>query len=228
MTISPAPLPYTSDALDPCISARTLDLHYNKHYLGYIRNLKELIRDTQLAEGALPEIVRAAWKAGNLPVFNNAAQAWNHEFYFASLSPTSIVPTGPIGSLIERDFGTVERLLEVLTTSATAHFGSGWVWLVLDGGKLNVVSTANADSPLLYARQVPLLAIDVWEHAYYLDYQNERRRYIEAVTARLLNWNIANQRLSNSQKSGRQRRTKMPGFAALAPDPGPSTAKAIE
>ena len=201
MTISLPPLPFKADALAPVISERTMDYHYGKHHRGYVDKLTDQIRDTELARRPLAEVARVAWESGNLPVFNNAAQAWNHEFFWSSLSPEPGVPDGTLAPLITRDFGTVQQLTDQLVTAAMSQFGSGWVWLVWEADRLKVVTTANADSPLLYERQLPLLTIDVWEHAYYLDYQNDRKRYAEALVSQLLNWNAANDRL-NARSAG--------------------------
>ncbi|MEQ8693389.1 MAG: superoxide dismutase [Pseudomonadales bacterium] len=196
MPISSTPLPYDRDALEPWISASTLEFHHGKHYMQYVAKLRALIEGTPMHDLPLEEIVHKAWKAGDLPLFNNAAQAWNHEFYFASLSADGDRPDGHIVPFIIRDFGGVEPFQNELIDAALSHFGSGWVWLVVERERLKVVTTANADSPLLYPRRYPIFVIDVWEHAYYLDYQNDKKRHVEAVATRLLNWRRINERFA--------------------------------
>lgn len=195
MKIELLPLPFSRDALEPVITARTLDFHYGKHHAGYVDRLIAQLHDTPLMEKSLEEVVRISWKKGNMAVFNNAAQAWNHQFYWESLSPENQQPTSAIAALVERDFGGTRGVLEALNAAATNHFGSGWVWLVLDGDRLQVITTANADTPLINERLFPLLTIDVWEHAYYLDYQNDREGHVAAVAEKLLNWCAVNNRL---------------------------------
>ncbi len=191
------PLPFAPEALEPVISAQTMDFHYGKHHRGYVDKLNGQLPGTGLDQTSLPDIVRSAWKTGNQGVFNNAAQAWNHAFYWASLSPRASTPSGEIEARIVRDFGSTEQLLASLMDAAMAQFGSGWAWVVAEGERLKVVTTSNADSPLVHEDQLPLLTIDVWEHAYYLDYQNDRRRYLEAVATKLLNWDMAAERLAS-------------------------------
>lgn len=195
MSIKLPPLPFARDALEPVITARTVDFHYGKHHAGYIEKLVAQLHDTPLIDKPLEEVVRIAWKKGNMAIFNNAAQAWNHTFYWESLSPEHQQPTGAIAALLERDFGGTRGALEALCAAATGHFGSGWAWLVHDGEKLQVTTTANADTPLTNERLLPLLTIDVWEHAYYLDYQNDRKSHVAAIAEKLLNWRVANDRL---------------------------------
>jgi Fe-Mn family superoxide dismutase len=185
-------LPYAENALDPVISARTLGFHYRKHHKSYVDNLNKLIAGTPLEGLALEQIIReVAGKPGQPGVFNNAAQTWNHTFYWNSLTPQGGgVPPAKLAQLIERDFGSLAKLKSELATAATTQFGSGWAWLASDNGKLVVEKTSNADSPLTRG-QKPLLTIDVWEHAYYLDYQNRRPDYANAVIEKLLNWQFA-------------------------------------
>ena len=183
------PLPYAKDALAPHISPRTLEFHYEKHHKGYLSKLEQAIEGKPLAKKSLEEIIVAA---DDQHVFNVAAQVWNHTFYWNSLSPDG--PSQPSGSLaeaIERDFGGLPKLRRELAEAANGEFGSGWAWLVKDPeGKLHVLSSSDADNPLR-SDQMPLLTIDVWEHAYYLDYQNERDKYVKAVVEELLNWTFA-------------------------------------
>jgi Fe-Mn family superoxide dismutase len=187
-----APLPYAEDALEPVISKRTLALHYGKHHRGYVEKLNKAVENTDLAHLALDEVVRRSARDTSLQgVFNNAGQAWNHHFYWRSLSPKGGRPDGELLKRIERDLGGYERFAEAMTKAATGQFGSGWAWLVLDKGKLRIIATANADTPIVRDGQTPLLTLDVWEHAYYLDYQNRREEHVKKVIDKLLNWGFA-------------------------------------
>ncbi len=185
-------LPYSDGALAPVISAQTIGFHYGKHHKAYVDNLNKLIAGTPFADQPLEKIITAtAGKADQTAIFNNAAQAWNHAFYWRSLKPNGGgEPPASLQQKIEAAFGTLEACKKELAGAATGQFGSGWAWLVLDSGKLKVVKTGNADSPLAKG-QKPLLTIDVWEHAYYLDYQNRRADYVNAVLDKLLNWSFA-------------------------------------
>ncbi|MDE1915700.1 MAG: superoxide dismutase [Sphingomonadales bacterium] len=192
------PLPYAPDALAPVISARTVDFHYNKHHAGYFTNLAKLVAGTPWASSSLEEVILAAAAAPDKrAVFNNAAQAWNHNLYWQSLSPTPSTPSPALASAITRDFGTQAALEADLTKAAVGQFGSGWAWLVLSDGKLKVAATSNAGNPMLEG-DVPLLVIDVWEHAYYLDEQNRRADYVEGVVHKLLNWGNASRRYATA------------------------------
>ena len=191
------PLPYPEDALAPIISASTIGFHYGKHHRAYVDNLNKQVAEVPgLASLSLVEVVRkTAGNAEQKSVFNNAAQAWNHEFYWNSMTPKAgLGPTGVLKDRIDADFGGVDRLKDALSKISVAQFGSGWGWLVEEGGKLRVVSTSNADTPTAYG-QKPLLTIDVWEHAYYLDYQNRRADYVDAVLGRIINWDFASENL---------------------------------
>lgn len=183
------PLPYPKDALAPHISARTVDIHYEKHHKGYLRKLKDAIEGKPLAEKSLEEIVVAA---EDPHVFNVAAQVWNHTFYWSSLAPDAPrEPSGPLAEAVDREFRSLEKLRRQLAEAANGEFGSGWAWLLKDReGRLRVTSSSDADNPVR-SSLTPLLTIDVWEHAYYLDYQNERTRYVKAVVEELLNWGFA-------------------------------------
>ena len=184
-------LPYAENALDPVISANTLSFHYGKHHKTYVDNLNKLIAGTELADLSLEDVIAAtAGKADKIGIFNNAAQIWNHTFYWNSLSPKGGGnPPAELKQKIETSFDSVEACKKELATAATTQFGSGWAWLVQDGGKLKVVKTGNADLPLTQGIK-PLLTIDVWEHAYYLDYQNRRVDYVNAVLDKLINWSF--------------------------------------
>ncbi|NTW15981.1 MAG: superoxide dismutase [Syntrophaceae bacterium] len=184
------PLPYADNALEPVISASTIGFHYGKHHRGYVDNLNKLTAGTEFAVLPLEKIItRTADKADKTAIFNNAAQTWNHTFYWKSMRlKGGGEPPAALKQKITASFGSVEACKKELSTAAMAQFGSGWVWLVLDGDKLKVVKTANADVPLTMK---PLLTIDVWEHAYYLDYQNRRADYVNAVLDKLINWDFA-------------------------------------
>ena len=189
-------LPYADDALAPVISAHTIGFHYCKHHKGYVDNLNKLVAGTEFADLPLENIITAtAGKADKNAIFNNAAQTWNHTFYWHSLKPKGGgEPPAALKQKIEASFGTLDALKKELASAATTQFGSGWAWLVLDGGKLKVVKTGNADVPITTGMR-PLLTIDVWEHAYYLDYQNRRADHIDAVLEKLINWDFAAENL---------------------------------
>ena len=190
-------LPYADNALAPVISANTIGFHYGKHHKGYVDNLNKLITETEFADMPLEKIItETAGKADKTAIFNNAAQTWNHTFYWRSLMPNGGgEPPAVLKQKIEASFGTLDVCKKELATAAMAQFGSGWVWLVLDGGNIKVVKTANADLPLIKKGLKPLLTIDVWEHAYYLDYQNRRADYVNAVIGKLINWSFAAENL---------------------------------
>lgn len=196
-TIVLPPLPYKEDALAPVISPNTLGFHYGKHHKGYVDNLNKLIEGTEFAGLKLEKIVTgSAGKADKIPIFNNAAQTWNHNFYWNSLTPNGGgEPPAELKSKIESSFGSVDALKKELSAAAMTQFGSGWAWLVLEGDSLRVVKTGNADTPLTKGMK-PLLVIDVWEHAYYLDYQNRRTDYVNGVLEKLINWKFAAENLS--------------------------------
>jgi Fe-Mn family superoxide dismutase len=186
------PLPWAENALEPVISAKTMGFHYGKHHQGYLNNLNKLVAGTEYADMPLEQVVAAtAGKADKVGVFNNAAQTWNHTFFWNSLSPKGGgTPPADLKKLIDASFGDMETCLKELTASATGRFASGWAWLVEDGGILKVMNTMNADTPLTMGLK-PLLTIDVWEHAYYLDYQNRRADFVKAVLEKLVNWEFA-------------------------------------
>ena len=189
-------LPYAESALAPVISAHTLSFHYGKHHKGYVDNLNKLIAGTEYADLPLEKIITAvAGKADKAAIFNNAAQIWNHTFFWQSLSAKGGgEPPASLKQKIEADFGSVDACKKELAGAALSQFGSGWAWLVLDGNKLKTMKTANAETPLTSGVK-PLITIDVWEHAYYLDYQNRRADYVNAVLEKLLNWDAALQNL---------------------------------
>ena len=180
------PLPYAEDALAPVISAETLRLHHGKHHKKYVDTMNQLLQEQPVQGSTLEEVVRAS--SGKL--FNNAAQAWNHDFYWKSLSPKGGRPQGALLAQIERDFGGYEAFAKKFAEAASGQFGSGWAWLVRRDGKLEVMTTSNAETPMAKGVQC-LLTVDVWEHAYYVDYRNERDKYLAAVIGQRLNWEFA-------------------------------------
>ncbi|HRY15331.1 MAG: superoxide dismutase [Candidatus Competibacteraceae bacterium] len=191
------PLPWPDNALSPHISANTIGFHYGKHHQGYVNNLNKLVAGTPMADQTLEAIIQAtAGKTDQTAIFNNAAQVWNHTFYWNSLRPKGGgKPTGALMEHIEKDFGNFDAFKTEFAKAAASQFGSGWAWLVKDGDKLAIVKTGNADTPIAQGRK-PLLTIDVWEHAYYLDYQNRRTDYIAAIMDHLMNWEFAEQNLA--------------------------------
>jgi Fe-Mn family superoxide dismutase len=186
------PLPYAQDALAPVISAATVALHHDKHQRGYVEALNKLLAGTEQAGVALEVLLaETAGKADKVAIFNNAAQAWNHSFYWRSLRPEGGgEPPAALKKKIDASFGGLDGCKKELAAAAMAQFGSGWAWLVLEGDKLKVVKTGNAGTPITKGLK-PLLALDVWEHAYYLDYQNRRVDYVNAVLDKLINWDFA-------------------------------------
>jgi superoxide dismutase, Fe-Mn family len=195
-------LPYGTDALEPHMSANTFSYHHAKHHKAYVDNLNKLIAGTEFEGKSLIEIVKAS-NAVNAGVFNNAAQVWNHTFFWHSMKPNGGgAPTGAIASKIDADFGSFEAFVEQFKAAGATQFGSGWAWLVLDmEGKLKVVKTANAETPFTKGDK-PLLTLDVWEHAYYLDYQNLRPKFIETFLNSLVNWDFANANLEAPLHAG--------------------------
>jgi len=184
-------LPYGLDALEPNISRSTLEFHHGKHHAAYVTNLNNLVAGTDLEAKSLEATITAvAGDAGKAGVFNNAAQVWNHSFYWQCMKPGGGgQPTGALADKINADFGSYEAFVEQFKTAGATQFGSGWAWLVLDGGTLKVTKTANADLPLAHGQKA-LLTMDVWEHAYYLDYQNRRPDYMTTYLEKLVNWDF--------------------------------------
>lgn len=194
------PLPYADTALDPVISAKTIGFHYGKHHQGYVTKLNELLGATPtLADLSLEDLIRkTSGDSAQKAIFNNSAQIWNHTFYWNSLKKGGApAPTGKLMDAVVASFGDMAKLKEALAKAAVGQFGSGWAWLVAEGTTLKVVSTPNAETPLTTGMK-PLLTIDVWEHAYYLDYQNKRKDYVDAVLASLLNWEFAQKRFDEA------------------------------
>ena len=187
-------LPYKKDALAPHISAETLEYHHGKHHAAYVNNLNKLIEGKPEASLSLEEIIKSS-EGG---VFNNAAQIWNHTFYWSSMKPNGGgLPTGDLAQAITRDFGSFEKFSEEISNAAVTQFGSGWAWLVVADGKLSVTKTPNADLPMKHG-QTALLTIDVWEHAYYIDYRNARPKYVETFLKSLANWDFAAENLKKA------------------------------
>lgn len=192
-------LPYDYTALEPHISKSTLEFHHDKHHAGYVSKYNAAVEGTDMATSTIEDVIKAiAGDASKAGLFNNAAQAWNHSFYWNCLSPNGGgTPSGALADKINADFGSFEKFAEEFKAAAATQFGSGWAWLVLDNGTLKVTKTGNADTPIA-SGQTPLLTIDVWEHAYYLDYQNKRPDYISTFLEKLVNWDFVAENLANA------------------------------
>jgi len=197
MAVILPPLPFEKNALEPYISSQTLEYHYGKHHNTYVVNTNNLTKETELENISLEDIImRSVNDSTKIALFNNAAQVWNHTFYWNSLKPNGGgLPNGAVGQKISADFGSYENFVNLFKEAALAQFGSGWAWLVIDNGKLNIIKTTNADTPIAHGIK-PILCIDVWEHAYYLDYKNGRADYTNAIIKNLLNWDFANENLA--------------------------------
>ena len=181
-------LPFARDALGQYMSAETFDYHHGKHHKAYVDKLNGFVADKGL-DGTLSDIIRKAKADGDKAVFNNAAQHWNHSFFWQGLAPPEGQrPEGRLAQLIQDGFGGTDALLTKLKEEAVGHFSNGWAWLVLDGGTLKITSLHDADTPVVYDGMKPLLTLDVWEHAYYIDYRNERPRFAETVLGNVINW----------------------------------------
>ncbi|MBE9178931.1 superoxide dismutase [Oculatella sp. LEGE 06141] len=199
MTYELPSLPYDYDALAPYISADTLKFHHDKHHAAYVNKFNELVQGTDLADLSIEEVIKATYNdSAKSGIFNNAAQAWNHTFYWNSMKPSGGgTPTGALADKMNADFGSFDKFKEEFKTAGTTQFGSGWAWLVLDNGTLKVTKTPNAVNPLAQG-QTPLLTMDVWEHAYYLDYQNRRPDYEQAFLDSVVNWDFVSQQLAHA------------------------------
>jgi len=196
MAIALPDLPYPQNALEPYISERTLEFHYGKHHQAYVNNANNLIAGTDFETMDLDSIVKqTASDVSKIGVFNNTAQVWNHSFYWNCMSPSGGgKPSGDIAQKIIDDFGGYDKFVDEFNTAAATQFGSGWAWLVLDPQNLKIIKTANADTPIAHGLK-PLLTVDVWEHAYYLDYQNRRPDYLTTFIDKLVNWDFVNSQL---------------------------------
>ena len=192
-------LPYAQDGLEPHITANTLSFHYGKHHNTYVVNLNNLTKDTPLADKSLEDVIKAvAGDASKAGIFNNAAQVWNHTFYWNSMKPGGGgAPTGDLAAKIDAAFGSLDKFKEEFKAAAVGQFGSGWAWLVADGGSLKIVKTGNAETPITTG-VTPLITCDVWEHAYYLDFQNRRPDYVQAFLDNLVDWDFAAANLANA------------------------------
>jgi Fe-Mn family superoxide dismutase len=192
MTYELPPLPYADTALEPIYSARTISFHHGKHHKAYVDNLNKLVANTRVDGLPLESVIDIAAKNSEMTgVFNNAAQIWNHTFFWNSMKPGGGgKPSGALAKMIDEAFGSYEKFAEQFKAAAVGRFGSGWAWLVVEGGALKIVSTPNAETPITKG-QTPLITVDVWEHAYYLDYQNRRPDFVQAFLDHLVNWDFA-------------------------------------
>jgi Fe-Mn family superoxide dismutase len=197
MAFEQSPLPYDFNALEPYMSAKTFEFHYGKHHAAYVANLNKLVQDTELADKSLEEVIKASFgDSSKTGIFNNAAQVWNHTFFWNSMKPSGGgQPTGKLADKINSAFGSYDKFKEEFKNAAATQFGSGWAWLIQDGDTLKVTKTPNAENPLAHGQKA-LLTLDVWEHAYYLDYQNKRPDFIQTYLDQLVNWDFATQNLS--------------------------------
>lgn len=191
-------LPYAKDALAPHISAETLDFHHGKHHKAYVDKANSLIAGTDMEGMDLEAVIKKSWSDKNMGVFNNAAQIWNHTFYWHSMTPNGGgAPTGAVADAITASFGSYEKFVEAFKDAGATQFGSGWAWLVKAGGKLEVRKTPNAETPITDGA-TPLLTMDVWEHAYYIDFRNSRPNYMDVFLGHLVNWDFANENLAKA------------------------------
>lgn len=198
MTFILPELPFDKNAFGDVISGETFDYHHGKHHKAYVDKTNALIaEDMSLSGASLSEVILAAKTKGNAGLFNNAAQIWNHSFYWQCLSPSEKAPSGRLKSLIDSSFGNHETMLAELKKEAVGHFASGWAWLILDGGSLKITSLHDADTPIVHDMK-PLLTIDVWEHAYYIDYRNARPDYADALLKQAINWEFVAENLDGN------------------------------
>jgi Fe-Mn family superoxide dismutase len=209
-------LPYANDALAPHMSAETLEFHHGKHHKAYVNKTNELLeKEASLSGASLIDVVRSAKRGGNKKLFNQSAQLWNHSFFWQCLAPAEgQKPSGKLAKLVDDGFGNTEALLKALQEEAVNHFASGWAWLVLDRGSLKVTSLHDADTPLVHDGMVPLFTLDVWEHAYYIDYRNERPKFASAVLSNIVNWDFVAQNLDGQGAE----RADQEGTAARQPE----------
>jgi Fe-Mn family superoxide dismutase len=194
-------LPFAKDALTPHMSAETFDYHHGKHHKAYVDKTNGMLAEKGLEGASLIEVINAAKEKSDKGLFNNSAQIWNHSFFWQCLAPTGATsPSGKLKDMIDSDFGGHDALLEKLATESANHFASGWGWLILNNGKLEVTSLHDADSPVAHG-MTPLLTLDVWEHAYYIDYRNERPRFLKTVLENIINWDFVAQNLDGQGAS---------------------------
>ena len=194
-------LPFAKDALGPHMSAETLEFHHGKHHKAYVDKTNGMLAEKGLTDASLIEVIKAAKEKGDKGLFNNSAQIWNHSFFWQCLAPEgSTRPSGQLRDLINDGFGGEQALLDKLAAESVNHFASGWGWLVLNNGKLEVTSLHDADTPAVHGL-TPLLTIDVWEHAYYIDYRNERPRFLKTVLENIINWDFVAQNLDGQGAS---------------------------
>jgi superoxide dismutase, Fe-Mn family len=197
MTFQLPDLPYSKEALAPHMSAETLEFHHGKHHKAYVTKTNELLQDERdLDEASLVQVIREAQRSGHAKLFNQSAQLWNHSFFWQCLAPAQGQrPTGKLAHLIDDAFGNTDAMLEKLQEEAVNHFSNGWAWLVLDRGALRITSLHDSDTPLVHDGMVPLFTLDVWEHAYYIDYRNERPKFVGAVLKNIVNWDFVGENL---------------------------------
>jgi Fe-Mn family superoxide dismutase len=195
------PLPFDKTALEPHMSAETFEYHHGKHHKAYVDKTNGWIDEKGLAGLSLIQVIEKAKSGGDKGLFNNAAQIWNHTFFWNCLAPAGQKPTGTLADKITASFGSTDALLEKLAAEAVGHFASGWAWLVLEGDQLKVTSYHDADTPIVYEGVKPLLTLDVWEHAYYIDYRNARPKFAETVLANVINWDFVAQNLDGQGAS---------------------------
>jgi Fe-Mn family superoxide dismutase len=189
-------LPWDRQALEPAMSAETLDLHHGKHHKAYVDKVNEAVGETGLEGASLSAVIRAAKAKGDAALLGNSGQIWNHDFFWQCLAPAQgQKPVGQLAALIEQDFGSTDAMLDALKAEADGHFGSGWAWLILDRDRLRILSLHDGDCPVAHEGMKPLFTIDVWEHAYYVDYRNERPKYVDAVLDKLVNWEFVTKNL---------------------------------
>lgn len=193
-------LPFAKDALAPHMSAETLEYHYGKHHRAYVNKTNELLQsEGDLSDASLLQVIKEAKRSANGKLFNNSAQLWNHSFFWQCLAPArGQQPSGKLAKLIEDGFGNAEAMFQKLHEEAVNHFGSGWAWLVLDHGALRITSLHDADTPIVHEGMVPLFTLDVWEHAYYIDYRNERPKFATAVLQNIVNWDFVGENLDGN------------------------------
>ena len=210
-------LPYSRDALAPHMSAETLEFHHGKHHRAYVNKTDELLeQEGELSGASLAQVIREARRSGHAKLFNNSAQLWNHSFFWQCLAPAQgQQPSGKLSHLIDDAFGGAEAMLKKLQEEAVNHFASGWAWLVLDRGALRITSLHDADTPLVHEGMVPLFTLDVWEHAYYIDYRNERPKFASSVLANIVNWDFVAENLDGrGEQRANQEGAHSPEFTA--------------